>query len=243
MILGNEAVTTGGEGWTWFRRLRAAGARYWLTLRYQLLDRRHGRLTLEKVEGVPLLILPQVFNPVLFRSGVHMARALMRYPPERGHHVLDLGCGSGIGAIFAARSGARVTAVDINPEAVRCTQINALLNGQEEKIEILEGDLFEAVVGHLFDLVLFNPPFYRGRPRDLADNAWRGIGVFERFTQGLDSALAPGGRAFLVLSSDGAGDELLKLLAQVGFQISVASRQDLVNEIISVFEVRRASNP
>jgi HemK-related putative methylase len=241
-MLGHEAVTTGKEGWNWFRRLKAAGARYWLTLRYQWLDRRYGRLTLERVEGVPLLILPRVFNPVLFRSGVFMARALMHQPPESHQKVLDLGCGSGIGAIFAARSGAQVTAVDINPEAVRCTRINALLSGLENKIEVYEGDLFEPVAGRSFDLVLFNPPFYRGEPRGPADHAWRGSRVFERFSQGLDQALAPGARAFLVLSSDGAGDELLKLLSERGFQLSIARRQDLVNEIISAFEVSRKTD-
>ena len=50
-------------------------------------------------------------------------------------------------------------AVDINPEAVRCAGINALLNHFEHKIEVRHGDLFAAVPAERFDLIVFNPPF------------------------------------------------------------------------------------
>src|SRR5687767_14697484 len=127
------------------RGAAAAVARAWLKLRYQVFSRRYGRLVLEAIDGVPLLILPQVFNPVLLRSGAIMARALLGLPlsdPAR-LAVLDLGTGSGIGAVFAAQRGASVVAVDINPEAVRCARINALLNDLDERIEVRRGDLFE----------------------------------------------------------------------------------------------------
>ena len=107
------------------RRLAAALTRAWLMLRYRLFGRRYGRLVLETVDGVPLVIMPQVFNPVLLRSGALMARAVGRLPLHGAARpsVLDLGTGSGIGAVFAARRGASVVAVDINPEAVRCARI------------------------------------------------------------------------------------------------------------------------
>ena len=77
--------------------------------------------------------------------------------------VLDMGTGSGIAAIAAARRGARVVAVDISTEAVRCARINVLLNRVDDRVEIRCGDLFEPVQGERFDLVLFNPPFYAGQ--------------------------------------------------------------------------------
>ena len=104
-------------------------------------------------------------------------------PP--GASVLDLGTGSGIGAIFAARWASRVVATDINPEAVRCAQINTLAHHLEHKIETRCGDLFEPVGTERFDVILFNPPFYRGRPRDLADHAWRSPDAFDRFLREL----------------------------------------------------------
>ena len=207
---------------------------------YQVLDRRYGRLVLEAVDGVPILVLPQVFNPVLLRSGALFARTIDRLLlAERASlSVLDLGTGSGIGAVFAARRGASVVAVDINPEAVRCARINALLNEVDARIDVRLGDLFEPVKGQKFDLVLFNPPYYRGVPRDKLDHAWRGQGVFERFAAGLRSVLNPRGHALLILSTDGDCAELLSELCQGGFNVEPVERTDLVNEVVTIYRVR-----
>lgn len=225
---------TAGYGW-WGSLMRAA-ARFWLTVRYQVLDRRQGRIVLENIDGVPLIVLPGVFNPVLFRSGAFLAQTLALERLPAGLRTLDLGTGSGVGAIFAARLGAQVAAVDINPEAVRCARINALLNDLEEQILVVEGDLFAPVIGQHFDLVLFNPPFYRGAPADDQDRAWRSQDVFDRFVADLASYLTPDGRALIVLSSDGDGDALITSLQQAGFGVNIIARKDLVNEILTIYE-------
>lgn len=207
-----------------------------------LLRRRLGRTVLEHLDGISLVVLPQVFNPVLFRTGEALARAVaaspLASPPPEGR-ALDLGTGSGAGAVFAARRGWRVTAVDLNPEAVRCARVNALLNGLEGRIEVREGDLFAPVAGERFGLILFNPPFFRGAPRDRLDLAWRGTDVLERFAAGLPQALADGGIALLCLSTDGDGDALLADLQGRGFGIETAARRDLGNEVVTVHAVRR----
>lgn len=207
-----------------------------------LLRRRMGRVVLEQVAGLPLVVLPQVFNPALFRSGEILAQAVAGSPfaaPGPGSsRALDLGTGSGVGAVFAARRGFRVVAVDLNPEAVRCARVNALLHGLEETIEVRQGDLFAPVASETFDLVLFNPPFFRGAPRDLLDLAWRGTDVLERFAAGLPGVLSPGGTALVVLSTDGEGDSLLAALADQGFETRCALRRDLGNEVLTVHAVR-----
>lgn len=223
-----------------FRSFLRAIARWWLTLRYQVLDNRYGRLVLETIDSVPLIVLPGVFNPVLFRSGAFLARFIASQNLPAGIRVLDLGTGSGVGAIFAALRGARVTAVDINPEAVRNARINALLNDLAGRIDVVEGDLFSPLSGQTFDLILFNPPFYRGRPLDNPDRAWRGQDVFERFAAGLGAALAPDGRCLLILSSDGDGDYLLDLLKRTDFAVTTLRSKNLINEILTVYEVRSA---
>jgi HemK-related putative methylase len=228
------------EGGTWLRGLAAAAMRGLLAMRYRLLGRRYGRLVLEQIEGVPLVVLPEVFNPVLLRSGAFMAGVLAQVPlgpATGGMAVLDMGTGSGVGAIFAARRGARVVAVDINPDAVRCARINVLLNRLENRIEVREGDLFEPVAGRQFDLVLFNPPFHRGAPRHGLDYAWRGLDVFERFAGGLASVLAPQGRALVVLSSDGDGRELLARLQAAGFAVDTVATRDLINETLTAYAI------
>ena len=209
-----------------------------------LLRRRLGRVTVEEIDGVPLVVLPQVFNPVLFRTGEILARTVasspFAAPLDEPARALDLGTGSGAGAVFAARRGYRVTAVDLNPEAVRCARINALANHLEDRIEVREGDLFAPVAGERFDLVLFNPPFFRGAPRDRLDLAWRGTDVLERFAAGLPEALTERGTALLCLSTDGDGEALLADLRRGGFSIETAARKDLGNEVVTVHAVRRA---
>jgi HemK-related putative methylase len=199
---------------------------------------RHGRLVLEWIDGRPLLILPQVFNPKLLRTGELLAKLLDDRLVPRGSTVLDMGTGSGVGALFAARWAGRVVAVDINPEAVRCARINALLHGLEDRVELLQGDLFEPVRGRRFDVVLFNPPYYRGEPRDNLDRAWRSTTVADRFAAGLPDHLAPGGHALVILSTDGEGGAFLDSFRANGLRVDTVREFDLINEIVTVYRLR-----
>lgn len=216
-------------------------------LRRPLLRRRLDDVVIERVCGVPLIVLPEVFNPVIFRTGVLLAETIAEGPsglPEatsspRRPRALDLGTGSGVGAIFAARHGYRVTAVDINPHAVRCARINALLNELDDLIEVVQGDLFAPVAGQRFDLVLFNPPFFRGEPEGPLDAAWRSVDVLERFAEQLPLFLRDDGRALIALSSHGEGDSLLQALAVQGLAVDVAGTRDCGNEVLQVHAVGR----
>ncbi|HEX2163530.1 MAG TPA: methyltransferase, partial [Thermoanaerobaculia bacterium] len=154
----------------------------------------------------------------------------------------DLGTGSGLGALAAARRGFRVVATDLNPAAVAAARANAAANGFADRIEVRHGDLFAPVAGERFDLVLFNPPYFRGAPRDEADRAWRSDDVRERFAAELAGVLAPGGGALLVLSSDGEGDDLLARLAASGCAARPALVRDLWNEVVTVWSVATAGD-
>ncbi len=229
------------QGGALVRRLRRPLTRLYLRLRYQVLSRRYRRLVLERVGDVPFVVLPDVFNPVLFRTGPYLAEQIARLAPPAGPHrrALDMGTGSGVGAVFAARAGYAVTAVDINPEAVRCADINVRLNRLEGQVSVRQSDLFSALAGETFDLILFNPPFYRGLPKDALDHAWRGTDVFERFAAGLPGALADDGRGLLVLSTDGDAAGLLKALDLQHLAHRVVARRDLGNEELTIHEVTR----
>jgi release factor glutamine methyltransferase len=202
---------------------------------------------LERVDDVPLLILPQVINPVVLRTGELLARTIAESsfadPPatDTTPLALDMGTGSGIAAIFAARRGYRVIGVDINPEAVRCARINLLLNDVEDRVEIKEGDLFDAVRGSTFHLVTFNPPFLRGRPTSLYDAGWRSTDVLERFAAGLPTILAPDGRALVLLSTDGDEQGMLGALKAQHLLVAPVFRRDLGNELVTVYGVQRSS--
>lgn len=73
-----------------------------------------------------------------------------------GDRFLEVGCGTGVVAMCAARAGATVTAVDINPHAVELCQHNGKQN--QLRIAAREADLLDGAGGP-FDVIAFNPPY------------------------------------------------------------------------------------
>lgn len=189
---------------------------------------------LETVAGRPIVVLPGVFNPVLLRTGKLFAEALPTLNlPSRGS-VLDLCCGSGVAGIVAAATASRVVAVDLNPVAVRCAKANAVLNDVE--IDVRHGDLFSPVSGEQFDVILCNPPYYAGVPRNTADLAWRSTDVADRFAAGLADHLTDTGCAFVILSTDGSAG-FVEAFNHHGLFSRVAWERDLGNEVLSIYQV------
>lgn len=94
-----------------------------------------------------------------FGSGSHpatrLAVAALEPRVRPGARVLDVGCGSGVLAVVAARLGAgAVVAVDVDPEAIRATEQNAAANDVGALISATAGAV-EEVEGS-FELVLAN---------------------------------------------------------------------------------------
>jgi methylase of polypeptide subunit release factors len=200
----------------------------------------YDRLHLEHVHGTPLLILPTVFNPRVLRSGAFFAKVIAARRLGEHGHVLDLGTGSGICAVFAARHARRVVAVDINRAAVRCAAINAALNALTERVECRHGDLFAPLGSEQFDAIFFNPPFYLGAPANDRDAAWRSPDLADRFASALDAHLAPGGRAYLLLSTFGdACPRFVAELARRGYVQSVHAVRRYINERLTIVEACR----
>jgi HemK-related putative methylase len=192
----------------------------------------------ERWRDLHLVVVPTVSNPRLLRTGVFFGEFIDSLPIGPHTRVLDLGTGSGICALAAARRTTWVTAVDINPAAVRCLKANALVNELQNNVDVQLGDLFSPVHGRRFDLVFFNPPFLLGEPRDARDAAWRGTGVAEAFAAGLKDHLRPNGRALLLLSSWGDACPLfVDELARHGFSQTVVARRYHVNETVTILEV------
>jgi HemK-related putative methylase len=77
---------------------------------------------------------------------------------EKDFSVLDIGTGSGIQAIAAAKIVKDVVACDINPEAISSAKEEAK-NQKIQNIKFIQSDLFSKVPKTKFDLILFNPPY------------------------------------------------------------------------------------
>ncbi|MFD0961932.1 class I SAM-dependent methyltransferase [Paenibacillus chungangensis] len=82
----------------------------------------------------------------------------------RTSEVLDVGCGYGpigLAAATLADQG-RVTMIDINERAVLLASENAVANGLKN-VDVRQSDLYEAVRGLTFDVILTNPPIRAGK--------------------------------------------------------------------------------
>ncbi|PJF42127.1 MAG: 50S ribosomal protein L11 methyltransferase [Candidatus Thermofonsia Clade 1 bacterium] len=117
-----------------------------------------------EVESAPEDVVIALDPGMAFGTGTHPSTQLVLEAAEallpglQGAQVLDLGCGSGILAIGAAKLGAgHVRAVDTDPAAVRITLENAAANGVQDKISAALGSL-ELLLnnGEKFDLALVN---------------------------------------------------------------------------------------
>nr|WP_255378106.1 methyltransferase [Quadrisphaera sp. DSM 44207] len=132
-------------------------------------------------------------------ASTSLARLAVRTPVAR---VLDVGTGSGVQALHAARHAASVTATDTSSRALAFAAFNAALAGAE--LDLRRGDLLDPVAGEEFDLVVSNPPFVV-TPRDAAVPQWsyrdagrRGDDVVRALVTGAGAVLAPGGSAQLL---------------------------------------------
>jgi SAM-dependent methyltransferase len=142
--------------------------------------------------------VPPVHDRVMYvgTDSRWLARATVREPVTS---ALDLCCGSGIQALLAASHAGRVTAVDINPRAVRCTAFNARVAGLEN-LEALEGDLYAPLGARRFDLVTANPPFVPAPAQEVGfrDGGKGGEDIQRRIVEGLPLHLSRGGIAQIV---------------------------------------------
>jgi release factor glutamine methyltransferase len=178
-----------------------------------------------------LEIPPQVFHPGFFFS----TRLLLNYIkqlPLQGKGFLELGCGSGLISIYAAKEGAIVTATDINPIAVEFLQKNSRQNKTE--LTIIRSDLFKNIPEQLFDIIAINPPYYKKQPTTAKEYAWF-CGENGEYFSGLFNNLANYihvNSEILMVLFEGCDMEMIEnLAAQNGFNLlCVHTRKNLLEK-------------
>jgi ribosomal protein L11 methyltransferase len=116
--------------------------------------------TWESVQGSSDKMVIELDPGMAFGTGTHPTTIMCLEFLERmdlhGLRVLDLGCGSGILSVAAAKLGAgEVVALDYDPVAVAVARENVALNGVAHVVTVSESNLFAATSGN-FDLIVAN---------------------------------------------------------------------------------------
>jgi methylase of polypeptide subunit release factors len=222
------------------RRVIRAFIHFWS---YHLFLRR-SRTTVTRVAGFRLTVPPTVFHPKVFLTSRYFAGFLGTLD-LRGKHVAEVGCGSGILSLAAARAGAAtVTAIDINPNAARAATMNGRDNGLPQVRGVASNLMSGIAPRPLFDVIITSPPSFPGEPRDLADRAWHAgpeyRDIKELFRQARER-LAPGGVVYLLLSSDSDLVLLGELIHLAHFSARQIGVQSIYIEDFIMYELRTFS--
>jgi release factor glutamine methyltransferase len=152
--------------------------------------------------------------------------------------VVDIGTGSGCIALSLAaeRPGWNVTGTDVSTEALSVAARNRWLLGLA-RVDLLPGDLLDAVGDRRFDLIVSNPPYVAADDHHLRSGDVRfepkvaltagpdGLSVIRELVAGAPACLEPGGWLLVEHGHDQA-EAVRTLLSDAGYE-AVETRRDL----------------
>lgn len=177
---------------------------------------------------IDLIVLPEVYAPGFFTDSLWFAKIVPDVVGKRS--LLEIGCGTGIVSVQCARRGARVVATDINPAAIRNTQMNVDLHRVD--VAVREGNVYSAVgIEERFDVIFWAHPF-NNEAMPVTDMLLRsgfdyGYRDLREYVRGASSHLTERGR--LLLGSGSTADlvEIEAIAENNGYTLRVIEDVDL----------------
>ncbi|WP_458756805.1 50S ribosomal protein L11 methyltransferase [Afipia sp. TerB] len=199
-----------------------------------------------RVNDLKLIVPPSVFHPGIFITS-RIFSSFLRTLDLTGKTVVEIGTGSGILALSAAKAGARsVVALDINPAAVGAARDNATLNSMGATVSARVSDLLSAAAAHeRFDVIISSPPSFSGEPRDMADRAWHAGPLYRDITSLFDQAhrhLSNDGVVYILLSSDTDVALMESLARKAGFDWEEIARHSIWVEAFMIYRLHKRRN-
>ncbi len=182
-------------------------------------------------------------------DSILLAKAVERFAFGK---FLDLGCGSGIQGIAAAKSGKtnEIVFADLNENALNA----AKKNFGEEKLQIkarfVKANLFSKLANEKFDVIAFNPPYLpTSREEKLSgsinlafDGGKDGREVVDKFLQEFESHLNQKGILLLLNSSLSNNEKTIETLKQKNFEVEIVEKQDFFFEHLIVIKAWKNAN-
>jgi tRNA1Val (adenine37-N6)-methyltransferase len=161
-------------------------------------------------------------TPQAFNLDTILLSWFARIPPK-ARHVLDVGTGNGAVMLYlSAKTKARITGIEIQDHLVAEARTNIALNGLEERLSVIKGDVRTADLPCV-SVVVSNPPFFKVVAEDrLSRDPARMIARHE-VTLTLEDVIGAAARAlgdggiFYMIHRPDRMEETLRLLALHGF--------------------------
>ena len=166
-----------------------------------------------RYKDISIVVFPGVFHPGFYFS----TKILLRFIEEidlKEKYILELGAGTGLISIYAAKKGGFVTASDISEKAVQNIEKNTRMN--DANVEVIHSDLFDKTPQRRFDYILINPPYYQKSPSTEKELAWLcgdDFQYFRRLFSQLGNHILENTTVFMILS-DEANIGMIKSIAE-----------------------------
>lgn len=187
--------------------------RYLATVFYKpLLERYLSKERSYSYKNIRLNIHPDVFHPGFFHSTKILLNCIANMELQH-KKFLELGAGSGLISIVAAKAKAIVTASDINPVAME--YLDQSIGFNHVSMELIVSDLFEKIPAQCFDVIVINPPYYFDSPNSFKEHAWycgKNGEYFERLFASL-SNYCSSDTVILMVLCEGSNRELIQSIA------------------------------
>lgn len=191
-----------------------------------------------KYKNIRLIIPPSVFHPGFFFS----TKILLKYISllnVQQKTFLELGAGSGLISIYAAKKNANVTATDINPIAIEHLKKNKALNNIQ--LNIISSDVFQSIPSQSFDIIAINPPYYKKNPKSDAEYAWycgETGEYFQKLFKRLKQFIHNDSIVLMVLSEDCDIQMIKQFAFDNQFEMNIVSEKKIAWEKVFIYHIK-----
>lgn len=195
-----------------------------------------------KYDGLFIRVLPTVFHPGWFIS-THVLLQFLLQDDLKNKRVLELGAGSGLIGLAAAKAGALVTLSDINPHAIEAMKQSSEKNNIP--LILLESDLFHKIPVQGFDYIVINPPYFPREPKDLWESAFFCGSDFQYF-KSLFAQIHPileiNTKTYLILNEYCAIKQIKEIAGINQLELELVSEKRKSGEWHYIFELLKFGN-
>ena len=193
-------------------------------------------------KDITILVFPGVFHPGFYFS----TKILLKYLEEielNQKYILELGAGTGLISIFAAKCGGFVTASDISLTAVYNIEKNVKMT--DANVEVVHSDLFDDAPNRRYDYIIINPPYYKKTPSSEKEFAWFGGDDFQYFRKlfsQLGNNVYENTNVIMVLSDEADLEMIKSIAAEYKFLMKEVFQKKTWGENHFIYNIRSTEN-